>query len=56
MVRRLVSHPQQTQRASTLVAFLGFSRRKIMQMLGVAFAYLLTQEKVRKGKGRHKRF
>jgi len=27
-----------------------------MQMLGVAFAYLLTQEKVRKGQGRHKRF
>jgi len=27
-----------------------------MQMLGVAFAYLLTQEKVRKGMDRHKRF
>jgi len=27
-----------------------------MQMLGLAFAYLLTQEKVQKAQSRHKRF
>lgn len=31
-------------------------QKDIMQMLGVAFAYLLTQEKVRKAKDHHKRF